>query len=138
GAVLARQQHGRRAGQPAHGHPARPGEGVGGLAGEPFVLLPREHGPGFHDRLVAVCREAGFEPRVVQRAVEWQTVSGLVAAGVGVGIAPASAAHVRPPGVVYRPLAGTPRTAVALAWRDGDRTPLTARFLDAVRDHVLY
>jgi hypothetical protein len=35
-------------------------------AGEPFVLQVRSRGPGSHDQILAVCRSAGFSPRVVQ------------------------------------------------------------------------
>ncbi|MGW5683719.1 LysR family transcriptional regulator [Nonomuraea sp. NPDC003754] len=101
---------------------------VADLAAEPFVFFPREHGPGFHDRLLGLARAAGFEPRVAQRAVEWQTVAGLVAAGLGVSLAPAAAGMVRPAGVVYRRLAGAPTTSVALAWRADTRDPLVDAF----------
>ncbi|WP_431902624.1 LysR family transcriptional regulator [Nonomuraea sp. bgisy101] len=101
---------------------------VADLAGEPFVFFPREHGAGFHDRLLAPARAAGFEPRVTQRAVEWQTVAGLVAAGLGVSLAPAGVGAVRPAGVVYRPLKGAPTTTVALAWRRGTGDPLVSAF----------
>ena len=53
---------------------------VAALAAEPFVLLPRATAPTVHDRIVQVCALAGFEPRVAQRAVEWQTVAALVGA----------------------------------------------------------
>ncbi|MEU7898849.1 LysR family transcriptional regulator [Nonomuraea sp. NPDC049152] len=102
---------------------------VADLAAEPFVFFPREHGPGFHDRLLGLARAAGFEPRVAQRAVEWQTVAGLVAAGLGVSLAPAGVSSVRPAGVVYRRLAGAPTTTVALAWRHGIRDPLVEAFV---------
>src|SRR5262249_9135004 len=36
------------------------------LAGEPFVLQARSRGPGSHDQILAVCRSAGFSPRIVQ------------------------------------------------------------------------
>ncbi|MEU8102647.1 LysR substrate-binding domain-containing protein [Nonomuraea muscovyensis] len=118
------------------GHPlaARRVVPVAALAGEPFVLLPRAAGPAFHDRIVAVCRAAGFEPRVAQRAVEWQTVSALVEAGLGVSLAPAGIRRVRLAGVAYRRVTpGTARTTVALCHRRDDRSPLVAGFLEAAR-----
>ncbi|WP_405014199.1 LysR family transcriptional regulator [Kitasatospora sp. NBC_01539] len=114
------------------GHPlaARRVVPVAALAAEPFVLLPRADGPTVHDRIVGVCREAGFEPRVVQRAVEWQTVAALVAAGFGVSLAPESVRRLRLPGVAYRRTSpAAARTSVAVAWRAGDDRPLPAHFL---------
>ncbi|GAA2774339.1 LysR family substrate-binding domain-containing protein [Nonomuraea dietziae] len=81
-----------------------------------------------------VCREAGFEPRVGQHAVEWQTVSALVEAGLGVSLAPASIRRIRLSGVVHRRIdPDTARTAVAMCWREGEGNPLVTRFLEAAR-----
>jgi DNA-binding transcriptional LysR family regulator len=35
------------------------------LAREPFVLVPRDAGPAFYDRIIALCASAGFEPDIV-------------------------------------------------------------------------
>ncbi|MEV8096596.1 LysR family transcriptional regulator [Kitasatospora sp. NPDC085879] len=107
---------------------------VAELAGESFVLLPRACGPTVHDRIVGVCREAGFEPRVAQRAVEWQTVAALVGAGLGVSLAPAGVRRLRMRGVAYRTITpDTARTGVGLVRRREDRSPLVARFAAEAR-----
>lgn len=101
------------------------------LADEPFVLLPRAAGPRFHDRILSLCREAGFEPRLGQEAIEWQTVCALVQAKLGVSLAPASIRRMRLDGVAYRRISpNDARTTVAVAWRRGDDNPLVARFLE--------
>ncbi|NUS27420.1 MAG: LysR family transcriptional regulator, partial [Streptomyces sp.] len=79
------------------------------LAEHPFILLPREAGPGLHDRITDLCA-----PRVTQHATEWQTVCALVETGLGVSLAPASIRRIRLKGVAFRPLTGTDaRTTVA-------------------------
>src|SRR5262249_28448159 len=45
------------------------------LAGEPFVLQARSRGPGSHDQILAVCRSAGFTPRVVQEGSQAEVAS---------------------------------------------------------------
>ncbi|MFB9903585.1 LysR family transcriptional regulator [Allokutzneria oryzae] len=108
---------------------------VRSLAEEEFVLLPRAAGPAVHDRIVNLCRDNGFEPRVGQRAVEWQTVCALVEAGVGVSIAPASIRRMRLSGVAHRRIIpDTARTVVAMCWRGEDQNPLVAHFLDVTRE----
>ncbi|PWI16296.1 LysR family transcriptional regulator [Streptomyces sp. Act143] len=98
------------------------------LARSPFVLLPREAGPGLHDRITALCA-----PRIAQHATEWQTVCALVEAGLGVSIAPASTRRIRLKDVAFRPLAGTDaRTVVAVAWRRDDDSPLVANLLETI------
>ncbi|WP_067828176.1 LysR family transcriptional regulator [Actinomadura kijaniata] len=106
---------------------------VAELADAPFVLPPRAVGPGLHDQIVGLCAAAGFTPRVAQRAVEWQTVCGLVEAGLGVSLAPASIRRIRLRGVAFRRIApGSTRTRVAAAWRRDDHNPLIASLLATV------
>jgi DNA-binding transcriptional LysR family regulator len=107
---------------------------VDALADEPFVIMPRAVGPTVHDRILQVCAEAGFQPRITQRAVEWQTVAALVEAGLGVSIAPASITRIRLRHVAYRRI--TPdgaRTTAALCWRRDEREPIVQHLLETVR-----
>ncbi|MBE3011487.1 LysR family transcriptional regulator [Microbispora sp. NEAU-D428] len=90
------------------------------LADEPFVLLPRAAGPRLHDQITGLCAAAGFTPRIVQRAVEWQTVCALVETGLGVSLAPASIRRIRLKGVAFRTVEPNARTRVAVGWREDD------------------
>jgi DNA-binding transcriptional LysR family regulator len=54
--------------------------------------------------VVRVCLEAGFEPRVSFETDDYETVQGLVAAGVGVALIPRLALSHRQPGLVVRKL----------------------------------
>ncbi|MEV0402790.1 LysR family transcriptional regulator [Actinoallomurus sp. NPDC050550] len=117
----------------AHPLAARRSVRLPDLVESPFVLLPRATGPGLHDQIIGLCRAAGFTPRVVQRAVEWQTVCALAGAGLGVSVAPASIRRIRLGGVAYRRLEpATARTRVAVAWRADDGDPLVERLLETV------
>src|SRR5262245_12716579 len=102
------------------------------LAEEPFVLLARSRGPGFHDQIVALCHAAGFSPRVVQEGSQTDTIS-LVASGAGVAIVPISLRVIRRAGVVYRPLRGRPKTQLMMVWRKGAPSPVLHEFLQEVR-----
>ncbi|NIK56541.1 LysR family transcriptional regulator [Kribbella shirazensis] len=103
------------------------------LASEPFVLLPRPAGPQLYDRIVEVCTAAGFTPRIAQHAVEWQTVCALVAAGLGVSIAPASVRRIRLSSTAFRTLEPrTARTKIAVAWRADDHDPVVTNLLEVV------
>ena len=55
--------------------------------------------------VISVCRSAGFEPRVSFESDDYDTVQGLVAAGVGVALIPRLALSHRRPGLVVRRLA---------------------------------
>lgn len=104
------------------------------LVEEPFVLLARREAPGLHESLGQAMADAGGVPHVVQEAREMQTVVGLVAAGLGVSLVPASVGADEHRGVAYRPVAGSaPTVALALAWRPDDKSPVLAAFLDTAR-----
>lgn len=104
------------------------------LAGEPFILYPRRLGPGTYDQILRRCAEAGFSPQIVQEAVEMQTIVGLVAAGIGISLVPASIMSFTVPGIAYRALQDSPlEWELALAWRRDEQAPVVRAFLDTAR-----
>jgi len=66
------------------------------LAPEPLVHFPR-HRNALCDQLIALCHDAGFEPNLEQEATENSTLLGLVAAGIGIAVLPASQARMQLP-----------------------------------------
>lgn len=120
-----------------HGLAARREVALADLVGEPFVLLARREAPGLHESLEQAMADAGGVPRVVQEAREMQTVVGLVAAGLGVSLVPASVGADQHRGVAFRPVAGSaPTVELALAWRPDDRSPVLAAFLATAREET--
>ncbi|HET8729258.1 MAG TPA: LysR substrate-binding domain-containing protein, partial [Alphaproteobacteria bacterium] len=104
------------------------------LAEETILLYPRPIGTGFYDQVVALCRAAGFSPRIAERSRQLSTMVSLVSAGLGVALVPESLRRVSVEGVVYRRLAGeTPTAALALARRRGGDAPVAANFVGIVR-----
>jgi len=101
------------------------------LASEPFLLTARARGPGFHDHILTLCRDAGFSPRVVQEGSHFDVLS-LVAAGTGVAIVPESLREIRRGDVVYRALWERPRTQLVMASRRESGSPVLREFLNEV------
>jgi DNA-binding transcriptional LysR family regulator len=102
------------------------------LAAEPLVLFPRDQAPGFHDLLIGALAGAGnpgASPRVVQYAPEMLTIIGLVAAGIGVSLVPASVSRLEIQGVVYRPVSGAPHSELVAITRAGDDSALVRAFV---------
>jgi len=102
------------------------------LAKEPFVLFPRQVGLAFYEKLIAFCANAGFTPRVVQEATQWQSVVTFVESGMGVSLAPACVQKFRWKGVVYRPLSGL-ETTVSVGWQNSRESAPIAAFLSLAR-----
>ncbi|GGT02319.1 LysR family transcriptional regulator [Streptomyces cinerochromogenes] len=87
-----------------------------------------------HEWLMFTLRSKGVEPIVGHRAGETHTQLGLVAAGLGVCIAPLLGRHPVPDGVVLVPLRQHVRRHVYVVWRaDADRRPSIRAAVDALR-----
>ncbi|WP_425543526.1 LysR family transcriptional regulator [Streptomyces luteireticuli] len=105
---------------------------------ELFVTLQ----PGYGLRRItdALCAEAGFSPKIAFEGEDPETLRGLVAAGLGVGLLPPPA--VARPGVVELTVTA-PRAVreIGVAWLDGhpDTPPVAAfkRFLLSRRGQLL-
>jgi DNA-binding transcriptional LysR family regulator len=63
---------------------------LSGLANEAFVLPPQVIVPVYHDVVLKACREAGFVPNAPHEADHLHLALGMVAAGSGVALVPAS------------------------------------------------
>jgi DNA-binding transcriptional LysR family regulator len=100
------------------------------LAGESFVFFPRSHGTSLYDQVLALCRRAGFVPRIDQEARGNATILGLVAVGLGVSILPASLRGIAVADVACRDLspAGVP-TSMWLIHRRHDQSPASEAFV---------
>jgi DNA-binding transcriptional LysR family regulator len=90
---------------------------VSALAGEPFVMVPRDIAPGLYDIVTGLAARAGISFNVAQEAIQMQTVVSLVSSGLGAAIVPGSIANLGRRGVVYRELADRhPKLDLWLAW----------------------
>lgn len=102
-------------------------------AAEDFIVM--EPGYGLRAITDAMCHEAGFEPRITFEGEEADTARGLVGAGLGVSLLPATVSSLADPSVVpVRITAPRAARTVGIAW-PADR-PLTAPAA-AFRDFAL-
>lgn len=56
------------------------------LEGEPFVLFREDF--AMHDRIITECVRLGFQPHVVYESSQWDLISGMVAANLGIALLP--------------------------------------------------
>ncbi|MFE1600411.1 LysR family transcriptional regulator [Methylobacterium sp. ID0610] len=108
------------------------------LGDTPLIVYPKGARPNNADRILALVRAAGVRPPVIHEVRELQTALGLVAAGVGVCIVPASVERLRRDGVAYRPLdEETALIPVIMSYRKDDPSPEIGLILDCVREDYL-
>lgn len=74
------------------------------LQGEAFVIVMRAVSPDYHDRILAACADAGFEPSLQFELRHWLSVVSVIAQGLGVALVPAALRQAGLPGVVFVPL----------------------------------
>jgi DNA-binding transcriptional LysR family regulator len=124
------------------GHPLAGREEISmkDLSDERLILFSRSFHPRSYDYVVRCCRDAGFEPRVVQRK-EPQLYSGattyrMVDSGIGVGIvARPVVSGYKQYDVIFKPLRDpAPSLDLVAAWRREDPSPNLQAFLEVVRE----
>lgn len=87
------------------------------------------------DVLPRACRLAGFEPRIAFRTDDQMTVRGLVAAGLGVALAPSLTLPATPSGLAVRPLSepSLTRTVSAATPAGQYRLPAATAMIEHLR-----
>lgn len=104
------------------------------LEGQPLILYREDF--TLHDRILHACRASGFEPRIVCKSSQWDFIGQLAAAGIGVGLLPASVCRrLDAPQVSIVPLtAPTIPWHLGVIWRKGGGlTPAAHAFLSVLR-----
>ncbi len=103
------------------------------LAEEPFILYSEAMAPNLRGQVTGACQAAGFTPKVVQEAVQVQTIVSLVESGIGVALVPSICKAQASSGVVFRPLSGSAdrlSIAIAVAMRADTETRAAVHFRD--------
>lgn len=86
----------------------------------PLILFPRIVAPAFHDLVTGYFASRGRPARIVQEAIQMQTIISLVSAGLGVALVPASLRALARAGVAYVDLVDPPVLETGLAWLRND------------------
>src|SRR5215469_16475832 len=101
------------------------------LEGMPLVLFHRRGASSLFDSITALCREAGFVPRVEHEPNLMQTVLSLVASEAGATIVLACVSNLRADGVVFRRIVPDHvRIELVVTWPRGEMSPVRRSFLD--------
>lgn len=117
---------------PSHPLAGRKRLTVAELAAQPFVLYPARPRPNYADHVLGLSRAAGHQPTVIQEANELQTALGLVVAGLGLTLVPASVQRSNRADIVCLPVDAPAFTSpVILSWRRGDSSPFLAQAIAA-------
>jgi DNA-binding transcriptional LysR family regulator len=101
---------------------------------ESFVIISRATVPVFYDLVLKISRDAEFVPRASHETDQPEIVLGMVAAGMGISLIPASFRKFRRRGLVFRSLRESPPILqTAIAWRREHTPPMVNEFLNHAR-----
>lgn len=101
------------------------------MADETLLLHPREANPGHYEAVLGLCREQGFEPRVLLRTLTFDLAYGPVLRGEAVAIIGESSRSGLPDALCWLPLDPPASFEVSMLARRHNRSPAVDRLLDA-------
>ncbi|MBY8825717.1 LysR family transcriptional regulator [Sphingomonas colocasiae] len=105
------------------------------LAAEPLILYPRPSRPSYADQLLSLFQDHGLVPESRQEVRELQTALGMVAAGAGLCVVPASVQSLHRDDLVYRPIAAADAVSpIILSHRAGDEASDLLELIAISRD----
>ena len=103
------------------------------LRHETFVAYADSHS-AVNEAVRRSCTDAGYAPRVEHEAPSTAVLLALVAAGLGIGLVPASVRAMPLLGVVFRDVVDAATIELALAWRTEPPSPLVRTVLASLDD----
>ncbi|NUU60161.1 cidABC operon transcriptional activator CidR [Paenibacillus agri] len=83
------------------------------LAEEEFILFREDF--MLHDRIITECVKVGFQPKVVYESSQWDLISGMVGAGLGIALLPETICR----DIDRSRIAVIPLTAPVIPWQLG-------------------
>jgi DNA-binding transcriptional LysR family regulator len=115
-------------------HPlaGRESAALNALAGDAFLMFPRELGPRLYDFMVAACRRAGFEPRIRHESFHSGWEMQILADVPVVALAPACVARALPQRLSAVEISDpAERLESCIIWRSDDDSPVSAALRSA-------
>lgn len=103
------------------------------LSREALILYPANPRPSYADHVLALFTQLDMAPQVSQWANELQTALGLVAAGLGITLVPASVQQQLRADITYAEIEDDKAVSpVILSRRTGDVSPIVQRCLEII------
>jgi DNA-binding transcriptional LysR family regulator len=99
------------------------------LAGQRFLIVPRNQASSLHDSIVQCCRAAGFDPVIGLEVYLQQTIVNFVAEGLGIAFVPTSMQRSQIQGALFRKVDNPPMIDQLMYWSPANKNPCLAGFL---------
>lgn len=101
------------------------------LQEEHFILFSKEYSPLYFDKVMSICEDAGFTPKVSHRSVHAQTIFKLVENHMGIAIIPTALQYGFQMDVQFIELKGIKQKAIlSVIWKSDNRNPVLKHSMD--------
>ncbi|WP_306008834.1 LysR substrate-binding domain-containing protein [Bacillus sp. MMSF_3353] len=101
---------------------------IGDLVNEPFIITTKSTAPFYYDTFMNLFKNVGFSPKIIMQANDLQTVSSLVANGMGIALLPSTIHPLS--GIVQREVEDIDITIEAsFAWLKDNQSEILHKFL---------
>lgn len=95
------------------------------LKAEQFILFSQDYSPLYFDKVMSICEDAGFTPKVSHKSVHAQTIFTLVENKLGIAIIPTSLQYGFDMNVKFIELKKIKQQAIlSLIWKKDNRNPV--------------
>ena len=100
------------------------------VAKENFILFSSDYSSLYYDKIMSICEDKGFTPRVTHKSVHAQTIFKLVESGLGIAIIPTSLQYGFDMRVKFLAIPDIPQRAILSAiWKADNRNPALQHIL---------
>ncbi|MBQ0733070.1 LysR family transcriptional regulator [Aquimarina celericrescens] len=97
---------------------------IGQVSNENFILFSSDYSSLYYNKIMSICEDRGFKPKVSHRSVHAQTIFKLVESGLGVAIVPTSLQFGFDLEVKFLEIPKIKQTAVlSVIWKENNRNP---------------
>lgn len=107
--------------------------GIDQVSDENFILFSIDYSSTYYHKIISICEDKGFRPKVSHKSVHAQTIFKLVEIGLGVAIVPTALQHGYNLGVKFIEIRDIPQEAVLSAvWKADNRNPVLHQVIDLI------
>ncbi len=105
------------------------------FAKESFILFSQDYSPLYYDKVISICEDAGFTPKVSHRSVHAQTIFKLVENHLGIAIVPTALQYGFQMDVKFIELKKIKqRATLSVIWKKDNRNPVLTHCMDLLLD----
>lgn len=106
---------------------------MGQLKDENFILFSQDYSSIYYDKIMSICEDKGFTPRITHKSVHALTIFKLVEAGLGVAIVPTSLKQGYDLKVKFIELGKIKqKTELYAVWKKGNRNAALGKVLGLI------